>query len=114
MISEMDCLTWIALTLNAYFPTGPKTVPAMAPATCVTSAIPSMTFPTALVTGAFPTALMASTDVLARKFMPALLQEQAPLMQEVEEKALGSADFGHEQSLATVHDFELGTGFVIN
>jgi hypothetical protein len=69
-----------------------------------------MTCPTALVTGAFPTALNASMDFWLMKFTAGLLQEQNPLMQEVEEKALGLAGLGHEQSLAFLHAFGLGAG----
>jgi hypothetical protein len=99
------------LTLNASFPAGPKTVPATTPITCVTSANPCMTCPTALTTGAFPTALATSTVVLAKKLAPALLQEQNPLMQEVEERTLGSVDLGHTGHwLRVVHGFGLDAG----
>jgi hypothetical protein len=104
----MTCFCEIELTFNAAFASGPKIVPATVPITCLTSDIPCMTCPTALVTGALPTAAMALTDCWPKKLMAGLLQEQDPLMHEVDCMALELGTVGHEQSLAFLHALGLG------
>ena len=62
-----------------------------------------MVCPTAFVMGALPNAAAALTDCLAKKPTVGLLQEQTPLMQDVDENVLGLEDLGHEQSAAFLH-----------
>jgi hypothetical protein len=52
--------------------------------------------------------------VLAKKLTAALLQEQKPLMQEVDDRTLELDDFGHEQSVTFLQALGLADVFIIS
>jgi hypothetical protein len=91
------------LTFKATLASGPKKNPATVGATSFISDNVWNVCPIALVIGALPIAAPILVNSLAAALTDALLQEQVPLMQEVDGMVLDLGSFGHEQSDNFLH-----------